>query len=189
MDIQIIISTAAGPQEVAKFIEALKGLGTPSNESVPVSAPTQPTPTTQPITATFAAPVTPQNPQPPTYITAGAPPREAPAQTPVAPPPAPVQQQYAAPTYYPPQAPVAASQPQQAPPPAPVPQQGAPTTPPVYKLEDLMRAGAEVASVSAANREKVLALIASFGAQAVNQIPEARYGEYAAGLRGLGARL
>ena len=183
MDIQIIINTAAGPRDVAKFVEALQGLGIPSNEPVQIPSPAQQAPTPQPITATFASPVTPQNPQP-QYVQ----PVPAPVQQPKYTPPAPIQQAPAAPQQQlpvtPPVVPPAVSP--ITPPPVTTP---APTTAPTYQLQDLMRAGADVASISPDHRAKVLALIQSFGAQAVNQIPKERFAEYAAGLRGLGAKL
>lgn len=105
-------------------------------------------------------------------------PVQAPMQPPTATTPAPVPQQQPAPAYNPP---VAVSQ--------PAPVQQAPTSVPVYQLPDLMRAASDVAGTGPEKRQQVLALINSFGAQAMNQIPPERYGEFAAALRGLGAKL
>ena len=178
MDIQIIINTAAGPRDVAKFVEALQGLGTPSTDQPkPVYDVTFPDPT--PIIPTPVQQVQPQ----PQY----AQPVPAPVQQPMYTPPAPIQQAPVAPQQLPVTPPVAPPAVSPAtPPPVTTP---APTTAPTYQLQDLMRAGADVASISPDHRAKVLALIQSFGAQAVNQIPKERFAEYAAGLRGLGAKL
>ncbi len=198
MDIQIILTTAAGPQEVAKFVEALKGLGSlaaveqhdapinpttqpPAGTFFPGSAPINP----QPLAAPMVAPVTPQNPVPPTYTTAGTPPWESPAQPPIAPAPAPAQQQYAPPPYYPPQAPVAAPQPQQAPPPAPVP-----TAVPDYSHEQLGRAIAAFIDKAAGNREKAMACMQAQGVQAISQLAtKEQRAAFANALRQLGVQI
>ena len=94
--------------------------------------------------------------------------------------PLPVQ---AAPVGYPPAAQAPAT-------PAGIPPAGAvPTAAPTYQIQDLMRAGSEIASISPANREKVLGAIHAFGAQTVNQIPTEHYAAYAAKLRELGAKI
>lgn len=62
-----------------------------------------------------------------------------------------------------------------------------PTTAPTYALEDIMRAAGSVAD--AGKRQEVLNLIASFGIPALHQLPQERWGDFAAGLRGLGAQL
>lgn len=186
MDIQIIINTAAGPQEVAKFVEALQGLGTPSIEPVKTPSPFQPVPMNpQPLAAPMVAPITPQNPQPPTFTTASTPPWEAPAQTPIAPAPSPAQQLYAPPPYYPPQAPVSAPQPQQTPPPAPVP-----TSVPDFSHEQLGRAIAAFIDKASGNREKAMACMQAQGVQAISQLAtKEQRAAFANALRQLGVQI
>ena len=78
-------------------------------------------------------------------------------------------------------APTYIAPPQQTPPPA------MPTTAPNYTYEDLARAAAPLMDVGKIN--DVLALIQSFGVQALTQLPKEQYGAFATALRGMGARI
>ena len=169
MDIQIIINTAVGPQEVAKFVEALKWLGSPVE--VPVQQPAvQPVAAPVPITATFAAVQAPVQ-QPVPVIT----------------PPAPVQQQQPAPAYIPPQVPVApttSAAPQTQPPAA------VPTAAPEYTHEQIGRAVAAFIDKAPANREKVLSALNGLGCQSITQLDTpAKRGTYVNALRILGVQI
>ncbi len=75
-----------------------------------------------------------------------------------------------------------------------MPSQTAPVVPPIipasvptYTLDDLMRASCSVAD--AGKRQDVLNLYGQFGIAALTALPKERYGEYAAALIGLGAKL
>ena len=127
----------------------------------------------------------------------------APARATVAPPADPAQPAAAAPAYpqqapYPPVAPTASAPAYQPQSPAPVypPQQpayapppAAPAAPvgqpPVYTMEDLSRAAV---SLMDAGRE-INSLLASFGVQALTQLPKEQYGAFATALRQMGARI
>jgi hypothetical protein len=65
--------------------------------------------------------------------------------------------------------------------------QAAPTAVPTYTMDQIARAGAELAQ--AGKMPQLLALLQQFGVQAVTMIPEAQYGAFATALRGLGAQL
>lgn len=130
-------------------------------------------------------------------------PTQTPAPAPIAPAPAPI---VPAPTPVNPTPAVSASapspvympgvQPQTAVPTAPVanftpaiPQAApvAPTAAPTYTLEQISKAGADLAA--AGKTPQLLGLLQQFGIQAVNMLPEAQYGAFATALRGLGAQL
>ncbi|WP_294856405.1 hypothetical protein [uncultured Oscillibacter sp.] len=68
-------------------------------------------------------------------------------------------------------------------PPAPV----APTAAPTYTMDQIAKAGAELAQ--AGKMPQLLGLLQQFGIQAINMLPEAQYGAFAMALRGLGAQL
>ena len=63
----------------------------------------------------------------------------------------------------------------------------APTAAPTYTMDQIAKAGAELAQQG--RLPDLLALLQQFGVQAVTQIPEAQYGAFATALRGLGAQL
>lgn len=63
----------------------------------------------------------------------------------------------------------------------------APTAAPAYTLEQISKAGADLAA--AGKTPQLLGLLQQFGIQAVNMLPEAQYGAFATALRGLGAQL
>lgn len=60
---------------------------------------------------------------------------------------------------------------------------------PGYTLEQLARAGAELASQGAEKLSAANSLLAQFGVQSLTQIPKEQYGAFATALRGLGARI
>lgn len=68
-----------------------------------------------------------------------------------------------------------------------IPQQPAPTAAPTYSMDQIARAGAELAQ--AGKTPQLLGLLQQFNVQAVTQIPKAQYGAFATALRGLGAQL
>jgi hypothetical protein len=70
-----------------------------------------------------------------------------------------------------------------APPPAAVPQAGAP----VYTLDQLAKAGAELAQ--AGKMEQCLTLLAKYGVQTVTSLQPEQHGAFATELRALGAQL
>lgn len=70
---------------------------------------------------------------------------------------------------------------------APPPVTTAPTAAPQYTLEQLTKAGADLAQ--AGKMGQLLALLTQYGVQAVTQIPPEQYGAFATALRGLGAAL
>lgn len=70
---------------------------------------------------------------------------------------------------------------------APPPVTAAPTAAPQYTLEQLTKAGADLAQ--AGKMDQLLALLTQYGVRAVTQIPPEQYGAFATALRGLGAAL
>lgn len=72
-------------------------------------------------------------------------------------------------------------------PPVPAAAPVAPTATPVYTLDQLTKAGAELAQ--AGKMPQLLGLLQQFGIQAVNTLPQEQYGAFATALRGLGANL
>lgn len=77
--------------------------------------------------------------------------------------------------------------PDPAPAPSAPPVTTAPTAAPQYTLEQLTKAGADLAQ--AGKMDQLLALLTQYGVQAVTQLPPAQYGAFATALRGLGAAL
>lgn len=63
----------------------------------------------------------------------------------------------------------------------------APTAAPQYTLEQITKAGADLAQ--AGKMEELLALLTQYGVQAVTQLPPEQYGGFALALRGMGAAL
>lgn len=63
----------------------------------------------------------------------------------------------------------------------------APTAVPTYTMDQIAKAGAELAQ--AGKMPQLLGLLQQFGIQAINMLPEAQYGAFAMALRGLGAQL
>lgn len=101
---------------------------------------------------------------------------------------APPQQQQQAPTSVPTQAPqqqqpAQTAQTTQAPP----QQQSVPTSAPSYSFDQIAVAAQQL--VDAGNREQVVQLLSSFGAQALTQVPQEQYGAFATKLRELGAQI
>lgn len=150
-----------------------------------------------PASAAQTAPIVPQTPAPNPALATAAPIAPAPLPAPVAPVPSvnptPAVSAFApSPVYMPgaqPQTAVPTAPnfipaiPTMAPPAAPV----APTAAPSYTLDQLTKAGAELAQ--AGKMPQLLGLLQQFGIQAVNMLPEAQYGAFAMALRGLGAQL
>lgn len=65
-----------------------------------------------------------------------------------------------------------------------------PTAPaPAYTLDQLMNAGAALASTSPENAQKAMGLLAQFGVQSVTELRSEQVGAFATALRGLGARI
>ena len=58
-----------------------------------------------------------------------------------------------------------------------------------YTLDQLARAGAEIASQGPDKLAAANALLAQFGVQALTQLPKEQYGAFATALRGLGAKI
>jgi hypothetical protein len=71
--------------------------------------------------------------------------------------------------------------------PAPAPTAAFPTAAPSCTLEQLARAGAELAQTG--KIEQALALLARYGVQTISGLKPEQYGAFAAELRELGARL
>lgn len=71
--------------------------------------------------------------------------------------------------------------------PAPSAPTAAPTTAPVYTVDQIAKAGAELAQ--AGKMPQLMALLQQYGVQAVTQLRPEQYGEFATALRGLGAQL
>lgn len=63
----------------------------------------------------------------------------------------------------------------------------APTAAPTYTLEQISKAGADLAA--AGKTPQLLGLLQQFGIQAVNMLPKEQYGAFATALRGMGAQL
>ena len=101
--------------------------------------------------------------------------------------PAPVSSSPAAPVMPAPTAPVSTAP--AAPPamPAPTAPAVAPTTAPTYTMDQIAKAGAELAQ--AGKMPQLMALLQQYGVQAVTQLRPEQYGEFATALRGLGAQL
>jgi len=70
---------------------------------------------------------------------------------------------------------------------APAPGPKVPTAAPSYTVDQLARAGAELAQ--SGKMQQALALLAKYGVQTINQLKPELYGEFAAGLRALGAQV
>lgn len=85
-------------------------------------------------------------------------------------------------TAFQPQAPVAPA----APPPAPI-APVAPPAAPAYSLDQLSRAAAGL--MDAGKQQDLIALLAQFGVQAMTQLDKTQYGDFAAALLQLGAKL
>jgi hypothetical protein len=62
-----------------------------------------------------------------------------------------------------------------------------PTTPATYTMEQLAVAGTQL--MDAGKREELVGLLASFGVQALTQLPKEQYGNLAIQLRALGAKI
>jgi len=70
---------------------------------------------------------------------------------------------------------------------APAPGPKVPTAAPSYTVDQLARAGAELAQ--SGKMQQALALLAKYGVQTINQLKPELYGEFAAGLCALGAEV
>lgn len=79
------------------------------------------------------------------------------------------------------------SQPGYVPAGAPPIQNTVPTAAPAYSVDQIAKAGAELAQ--AGKMPQLMGLLQQFGVQAVTQLPPEQYGPFAAALRGLGAQL
>ncbi|GIN37823.1 hypothetical protein [Heyndrickxia oleronia] len=66
-------------------------------------------------------------------------------------------------------------------------QQTVPTTAPTYTMDQLAVAATQL--VDANRRDELLQLLASFGVQALTQLPQEQYGAFATKLRELGAKI
>lgn len=74
--------------------------------------------------------------------------------------------------------------------PAPAPVTGVPVAAaPMYTLEQISRAGAELLGQHPELREALMGLLKDQGVEAVYQLDPAQYGAYATALRGLGAKI
>ena len=130
------------------------------------------------------APSVPVPPPMPAQVAAAAPtahpaPAPAPVAAPVAPAPAPV----AAAPVSGPQATLPGSAPAAAPIAAPV----APA--PTYTVEQIGRAGADLATQAPGKMPELLALLQKYGARAITELKPEQLGAFATELRGLGAKL
>ncbi|BAK97386.1 hypothetical protein OBV_01880 [Oscillibacter valericigenes Sjm18-20] len=148
-----------------------------------------------PASAAQTAPIVPRTPAPSPALATAAPIAPAPVPAPVAPVPGvnptpAVSASAPSPVYMP------GVQPQTAVPTAPVANftpaipSMAPVTPtaaPAYTLEQISKAGADLAA--AGKTPQLLGLLQQFGIQAVNMLPKEQYGAFATALRGLGAQL
>ena len=74
-----------------------------------------------------------------------------------------------------------------APPPAPTANAQPPAAAPTYTLDQLAKAGADLAQTG--KMEQALALLAKYGVQTVNQLQPDQYGAFATELRNLGAQV
>lgn len=134
-------------------------------------APSAPVPPPMPAQAAAAAPTAHPAPAP------------APVATPVAPAPAPV----AAAPVSGPQATLPGSAPAAAPIAAPI---AAPVAPaPTYTVEQIGKAGADLATQAPGKMPELLALLQKYGARAITELKPEQLGAFATELRGLGAKL
>lgn len=62
-----------------------------------------------------------------------------------------------------------------------------PTTAATYSLDQLAQAGTQL--VDAGRRDELVGLLASFGVQALTQLPKEQYGNFATQLRAMGAKI
>ena len=62
-----------------------------------------------------------------------------------------------------------------------------PTTPATYSLDQLAQAGTQL--VDTGRRDELVGLLASFGVQALTQLPKEQYGNFATQLRVMGAKI
>ena len=62
-----------------------------------------------------------------------------------------------------------------------------PTTPATYSLDQLAQAGTQL--VDAGRRDELVGVLASFGVQALTQLPKEQYGNFATQLRAMGAKI
>lgn len=163
MNISIEIKAPELATAILSLAEALKGtsLPVPQQPLIP-AAPVQPEPT-QPV---YQAPTQPVYQAPPVQQI----PEQPTNVVPITPVQQPVQQQ-------PPvqqQAPVA-------------PPQAVPTSTATYTMDQLAVAATQL--VDAGRRDDLLQLLASFGAQALMQLPKEQYGAFATKLREMGAKI
>ena len=132
------------------------------------------------------APSVPVPPPMPAQVAAAAPtahPAPAPAPAPVAAPVAPVPAPVAAAPVSGPQAALPGSVPAAAPIAAPV----APA--PTYTVEQIGKAGADLATQAPGKMPELLALLQKYGARAITELKPEQLGAFATELRGLGAKL
>lgn len=132
------------------------------------------------------APSAPVPPPMPAQVAAAAPtahPAPAPAPAPVAAPVAPVPAPVAAAPVSGPQAALPGSVPAAAPIAAPV----APA--PTYTVEQIGKAGADLATQAPGKMPELLALLQKYGARAITELKPEQLGAFATELRGLGAKL
>lgn len=141
-------------------------------------APSAPVPPPMPAQVAAAAPTAHPAPAP-APATAHPAPAPAPVAAPVAPAPAPV----AAAPVSGPQATLPGSTPAAAPIAAPV----APA--PTYTVEQIGRAGADLATQAPGKMPELLALLQKYGARAITELKPEQLGAFATELRGLGAKL
>lgn len=146
-----------------------------------------------PASAAQTAPIVPQTPAPNPAPATAAPIAPAPMPAPVAPVPS-VNPTPAASASAPSPAYMPGVQPQTAVPTAPnftpaIPSMApvTPTAAPTYTLDQITKAGADLAA--AGKTPQLLGLLQQFGIQAVSMLPKEQYGAFATALRGLGAQL
>lgn len=156
--------------DIALLAQAMMGKAQPA----PLPSPA-PQPPVNPVPTPQTPPVTPQP------ATPAVPPAPAPAPAPVNPTPAPVGQM---PPVAPPTAIPAA-------PSAPAPSNSVVpgTEPPKYSIDDIARAGAELAQQGPDKITALTGLLQQFGLQAVTQLRPDQMGPFVMALRGLGARI
>lgn len=145
-----------------------------------------------PASAAQITPIVPRTPAPNPALATAAPIAPAPVPAPVAPVPSvnptpAVSASAPSPVYMP------GVQPQTAVPTAPASNfipaipSTVPTAAPTYTMNQISKAGADLAA--AGKTPQLLGLLQQFGIQAVNMLPKEQYGAFATALRGLGAQL
>jgi len=166
--------TGETPEEI---FSTIKGCAVMLRDEVPTATPEKPTSANAPAAASapapdYTVPSVPVNPTPVPVVTPANGVSQAAPSTSAAPTPVP--------TSLPPAGQTA---------PAPVPQQAPVTPAPTYTIEQVAKAGADLARDNPGMMGPLMALLQRYGVQTVTDLRPEQLGAFATELRGLGAKI